>query len=113
VTARKSFGSEFHEDGPAYVMARSPNLVRNRGREMSDDDEDRRPRRGRPQLTGRWRDSPGTSSTCTLIIAIQVGLTYTLIMCNAGIIYVDYWLCAIEVLSTLIIGYVKYRYHLR
>ena len=46
VTARrpKSFGSEFHADGPAYVKARSPNLVRNRGKEKSDDDEDRRPR---------------------------------------------------------------------
>ena len=45
VTARKSFGSEFYADGPEYVKARSPNLVRNRGREKSDDDEDRRPRR--------------------------------------------------------------------
>ena len=46
VTARKSFGSEFHADGLAYMKARSPNLVRNRGREKSDDDEDQRPRRG-------------------------------------------------------------------
>jgi len=38
MTARKTFGSEFHTDGPAYVKARSPNLVRNRGRKKSDED---------------------------------------------------------------------------
>jgi len=48
VTERKSFDNEFHADGPAYVKARSPDLVRNRDREKSDDEEDRGPRRGRP-----------------------------------------------------------------
>ena len=52
VTARKSFGSEFHADGPTYMKARSPNVVHNRGREKSDNDKDRRPQRGQPQSTG-------------------------------------------------------------
>ena len=39
VTARKSFGSEFYTDGPAYLKARSRNLVHNHGRENSDDDK--------------------------------------------------------------------------
>jgi len=45
VTARKFFGNEFHADGPAYVKACSPNLVRNWDREFG--------RRGRGK-TGTW-----------------------------------------------------------
>ena len=73
VTAHKSFSSEFHADGPAYVKARSPNLVHNCGREKSDDDEDRKPRRGWHSDSSRRdsrcrRESPGTSrkdTACT------------------------------------------------
>jgi len=37
LAACKSFGSEFHADGLAYMKARSPNLVLNHGREKSND----------------------------------------------------------------------------